>query len=77
MTPDQLTAAITDLVRSVTAIQSYLDIPPLQPTSWPLSQSGVTSLPPVFLYGMLGYGTTLLPFQDVQSMVQPTLQQIE
>jgi hypothetical protein len=26
---------------------------------------------------MLGYGTTLLPFQDVQPTVQPTLQQIE
>jgi hypothetical protein len=26
---------------------------------------------------MPGYGTTLLPFQDVQPMVQPTLQQIE
>jgi hypothetical protein len=33
MTPDQLTAAITDLVRSVVAIQSYLGIPPLQPAS--------------------------------------------
>jgi hypothetical protein len=73
MTPDQLTAAITDLSRSVTAIKSYLGIPSLQLASWPLSQSGVASLPPVFLYGMLGYGTTLLPFQDVQPMVQPTL----
>jgi hypothetical protein len=36
MTPDQLTAAITDLVCSVAAIQSYLRIPPLQPASWPL-----------------------------------------
>jgi hypothetical protein len=29
MTPDQLTAAITDLARSVATIQSYLGIPPL------------------------------------------------
>jgi hypothetical protein len=36
MTPDQLTAAITDLARSVATIQSYLDISPLQPASWPL-----------------------------------------
>jgi hypothetical protein len=77
MTPDQLTAAITDLARSVAAIQSYLGIPPLQPASWPLSQSGVASLPPVFPYGMPGYGTTLLSFQDVQPTVQPTLEQIE
>jgi hypothetical protein len=56
-----LTAAITDLARSVVAIQSYLGIPPLQPASWPLSQSGVASLPLVFSYGMPGYGTTLLP----------------
>jgi hypothetical protein len=83
MTPDQLTAAITDLARSVAAIQSYLDIPPLQPANWLLSQSGVTSLPLVFPYGMPGYSTTLLPgtpplpFQDMQPTVQPTLQQIE
>jgi hypothetical protein len=77
MTPDPLTAAITDLARSVAAIQSYLGIPPLQPASWPLSQSGVASLPPVFPYGMLGYGTTLLSFQDMQPTVQPTLEQIE
>jgi hypothetical protein len=31
------TLAITDLVRSVAAIQSYLGIPPLQPASWLLS----------------------------------------
>jgi hypothetical protein len=74
MTPYQLTAAITDLARFVAAIQSYLGIPPLQPAS---SQSVVVSLPPVFSYVMSGYGTTLLPFQDVQPMVQPTLQQIE
>jgi hypothetical protein len=84
MTPDQLTTAITDLVRSVVAIQSYLGIPPLQPVSWPLPQSVVASLPPVFPYWMLGYGTTLmpgttlgtmlLPFQNVQPTVQPTLQ---
>jgi hypothetical protein len=77
MTPDQLTAAITDLARSVAAIQSYLGIPPLQPASWSLPQSVVASLPPVFPYGMPGYGTTLLPFQDVQPTVQPTLQQSE
>jgi hypothetical protein len=77
MTPDQLTTAITDLARSVTAIQSYLGIPPLQPASWLLPQSVVVSLPPVFPYGMRGYGTTLLPFQDVQPMVQPILQQIK
>jgi hypothetical protein len=83
MTPDQLTVVITDLVRSVAAIQSYLGIPPLQPASWPLSQSGVASLPPVFPYEMTGYGTTLLPgtpplpFQDMQPTVQPILQQIE
>jgi hypothetical protein len=65
MTLDQLTAAITDLVRFIAAIQSYLDILPLQPASWPLPQLVVVSL--------LGYGTTLLPFLDVQ----PTLQQIE
>jgi hypothetical protein len=69
MTPDQLTAAITDLARSVAAIQSYLGIPPLQPASWPLPQSAVVSLPPVFPYGMPGYGTMLLPFQDVQPTV--------
>jgi hypothetical protein len=73
MTLDQLTAAITDLARPVAAIQSYLGIPPLQPTSWSLPQSVVASLPPVFSYGMPGYGTTLLSFQDVQ----PTLQQIK
>jgi hypothetical protein len=33
MTPDQLTAAITDLAHSVAAIQSYLGLPPLQPAS--------------------------------------------
>jgi hypothetical protein len=66
ITPDQLTAAITDLARSVAAIQSYLGIPLLP-------QSTVASLPLVFPYGMLGYGTTLQSFQDVQS----TLQQIE
>jgi hypothetical protein len=33
MTPNQLTAAITDLARSVAAIQSYLGILPLQPAS--------------------------------------------
>jgi hypothetical protein len=65
MMPNQLTAAITDLARSVAAIQSYLGIPPLQPASWPLPQSAVASLPPVFPYGMPGYGTTLLLFQDV------------
>jgi hypothetical protein len=70
MTPDQLTAAITDLARSVAAIQSYLGIPPLQLASWPLPQSVVASLPPVFLYGMPGYGTTLLSFQDVQQIEQ-------
>jgi hypothetical protein len=62
MTLDQLTAAITDLVRSVAAIQSYLSIPLLQPASGLLPQSAVVSLPPVFPYGMPGYGTTLLPF---------------
>jgi hypothetical protein len=83
MTPDQLTAAITDLARSVVTIQSYLGIPLLQPASWPLPQSAVASLPPVFHYGMPGYdttllpGTTLLPFQDVQPTVQPTLSQIK
>jgi hypothetical protein len=77
MTPDQLTAVITDLTRSVVAIQSYLGIPPLQPASWLLPQSAVVSLPPVFPYGMPGYGMTLLSFQDVQPPVQPTLQQIE
>jgi hypothetical protein len=77
MTPDQLTAAITDLTRSVAAIQSYLGILPLQPASWPLPQSVVVFLPPVFPYGMPGYDTTLLPFQDVQPTVQPILQQIE
>jgi hypothetical protein len=80
MMPDQLTTAITDLAHSVVVIQSYLRIPPLQPASWPLSQSGVAFLPPVFPYGMLDYGTTLLPstsplpFQDMQPTVQPTLQ---
>jgi hypothetical protein len=73
ITPDQLTAAITDLACSVVAIQSYLGIPPLQPASWLLLQSAVVSLPPVFSYGMSGYGTTLLPFQDVQPTVQQTL----
>jgi hypothetical protein len=83
MTPDQLTAAIIDLARSVAAIQSYLGIPPLQPASWPLPQSTMASLPPVFPYGMPGYGTMLLPgtpllpFQDVQPMMQPTLPQIK
>jgi hypothetical protein len=83
MTPDQLTAAITDLARSVATIQSYLGIPPLQPAGWLLPQSAMVSLPPVFPYGMPGYGTALLPgtplllFQDVQPPVQPTLQQIE
>jgi hypothetical protein len=73
--PDQLTAAITDLVRSIAAIQSYLGILPLQPASWPLLQSVVASLPPIFPYRMPGYGTTLLPgmtllsFQDVQPTV--------
>jgi hypothetical protein len=73
MTPDQLTAAITDLTCSVAAIQSYLGIPPLQLANWPLSQSGVASLPLVFPYGMPGYSTPLLPFQDMQPTVQPTL----
>jgi hypothetical protein len=83
MTLDQMTAAITDLARSIAAIQSYLGIPPLQPASRLLPQSAVVSLPPVFPYGMSGYDTTLLPgmtllsFQDVQPPVQPTLQQIE
>jgi hypothetical protein len=77
MTPDQLTTAITDLARSIAANQSYLGIPPLQPASWLLLQSAVVSLPPVFPYGMPGYGTTLLPFQDMQPTVQPTLQQIK
>jgi hypothetical protein len=62
MTPDQLTATIVNLARSVAAIQSYLGILPLQPVSWPLPQSAVASLPPVFPYGVPGYGTTLLPF---------------
>jgi hypothetical protein len=70
MTPDQLTAAITDLARSVATIQSYLGIPPLQLASWPLPQSAVASLPPVFPYGMPGYGTTLLSFQDGQQIEQ-------
>jgi hypothetical protein len=43
ITPDQLTAAITDLACSVVAIQSYLGIPPLQPASWLLLQSAVVS----------------------------------
>jgi hypothetical protein len=68
MTLDQLIAAITDLARSVAAIQSYLGILPLQLASWSLPQSTVASLSPVFPYGMLGYGTTLLPFQDVQQI---------
>jgi hypothetical protein len=59
MTSDQLTTAITDLARSVAAIRSYLGIPPLQPASWLLPQSTVASLPPVFPYGMPGYGMTL------------------
>jgi hypothetical protein len=62
MTPDQLTTAITDLDCSVAVIQSYLGIPPLQPASWLLPQSAVVSLPPVFPYGMSGYGMTLLSF---------------
>jgi hypothetical protein len=62
MTLDQLTVAITDLARSVATIQSYLGIPPLQLARWTLPQSAVASLPPVFPYGMPGYGTTLLPF---------------
>jgi hypothetical protein len=37
----------------------------------------MVSLPPVFPYGVPGYGTPLLSFQDIQPMVQPTLQQIE
>jgi hypothetical protein len=73
MTNEQLTAVVLDLGKMVAGIQSYLGIPPLQPASWPLPQSAVASLPPVFPYGMPSYGTTLLPFQDVQ----PTLQQIE
>jgi len=70
MTPDQLTAAITDLACSVADIQSYLadiqsylGIPPLQPASWPLPQSVVASLPPVFPYGMPSYGTTTFSLQ--------------
>jgi hypothetical protein len=77
MTNEQLTAAVLDLGKMVAGIQSYLGLPPLQPASWSLSQSGVASLPPVVPYGMPSYGTTLLPFQDVQPTVQPTLQQIE
>jgi hypothetical protein len=70
MTPDQLTAAITDLARSVADIYSLLSDMTAQ-RQWPM--------PPFLPCGMLGYGTTLLPgttllsFQDVQ----PTLQQIE
>jgi hypothetical protein len=62
MTPDQLTAAITDLARSVADIYSHLtDI--VAQRQWPM--------PPFLPYEMPGYGTMLLPFQDVQPMVLP------
>jgi len=75
MTLDQLTAAITDLARSVADIQSYLGIPPLQPTSLPLPQSVVASLPPVFPYEMPGYGTTMFSFQGVQATASVPIDQ--
>jgi hypothetical protein len=64
MTPDQLTAAITNLARSVADIYSLLSDMAAQ-RQW--------SMPPFLPCGMPGYGTTLLPFQDVQ----PTLPQIK
>jgi hypothetical protein len=53
MTPDQLTAAITDLARSVADIYSLLSDMAAQ-RQWPM--------PPFLPCGMPGYGTTLLPF---------------
>jgi len=43
MTPDQLTAAMTNLARSIADMQSYRGIPQLQPASWLLPQSAVAS----------------------------------
>jgi hypothetical protein len=61
-----LAAVVADLARSVAAIQSYLlsmQLP--QPASWSLPQSSVASLPPVFTYGLPGYGTPTSSSQGV------------
>jgi hypothetical protein len=62
MTMEQVTAAITDLARSIANIYSRLSDMAAQ-QQWPMPLS--------LLYGMPGYGMKLLPFQDVQPMVLP------
>lgn len=61
---DQLTMAITDFAWSVTDIYSHLSN---------MAAQSQRPMPPLILYGMPGYDTMLLLFQDVQPMVLPVL----